>query len=396
LLNTYFSVNIHQNPLNKINMTIPKENAYKRAGVNYESLDPFKKLCLDYAAKTNLFAKYPFKTINETRGESAFGFHVDCDMNHFDVNVNSIFHVEEGLGTKNLIADAMQKITGEKHYHASIAQDAVAMIVNDLITQGVTPLSIAMHLAVGDSAWFDDHERCGHLARGWYEACNKAEIVWSGGETPALKGIIYPDTYLLNGSAIGFSDGYRERSSANSILAGDSIVVFESSGVHANGLTLCRKIADGLPEGYLTRLSDDRTYGQALLEPTVIYSTLMESIYNHKTEVHYAVNITGHGWKKFMRPDRNFEYVINDLPSQNTLFDFLINNSGFSSTKEAYETFNMGAGFALYVPKKSVELILKIAKIHGVKAFEAGVIKDSDSPKVTIVPLNIEYNSLFY
>jgi phosphoribosylformylglycinamidine cyclo-ligase len=34
------------------------------------------------------------------------------------------------------------------------------------------------------------------------------------------------------------------------LQAGDRIILFESSGIHANGLTLARKIAEGLPDGY--------------------------------------------------------------------------------------------------------------------------------------------------
>lgn len=41
--------------------------------------------------------------------------------------------------------DAMYRLTG-KSYYDHIAQDTVAMIVNDMITLGALPLSVAMHL----------------------------------------------------------------------------------------------------------------------------------------------------------------------------------------------------------------------------------------------------------
>src|SRR5688500_8018138 len=111
-------------------------------------------------------------------------------------------HVEEGLGTKNLIADAMQKLTGRRFYR-NVGIDTVATIVNDLITTGASPISVAMHAAVGDGEWFADANRAGDLAAGFAEACRMSGAVWGGGETPALKGIVNPDAIVLAGSAVG-------------------------------------------------------------------------------------------------------------------------------------------------------------------------------------------------
>src|SRR6185312_10590444 len=111
-------------------------------------------------------------------------------------------HVEEGLGTKNLIADAMLRLTGNSFYR-NIGIDTVATIVNDLITTGALPISVAMHAAVGDAEWFADPRRAESLATGFAEACRAAGAVWGGGETPTLKGIVNPETIVLAGSAIG-------------------------------------------------------------------------------------------------------------------------------------------------------------------------------------------------
>ena len=50
--------------------------------------------------------------------------------------------VQEGLGTKSLIAQAVYAKTGESHF-AAIAQDTVATVINDLVSVGV------MHVPVG-------------------------------------------------------------------------------------------------------------------------------------------------------------------------------------------------------------------------------------------------------
>src|SRR3989338_8622722 len=96
----------------------------------------------------------------------------------------------------------MYSITG-KSYYDHIAQDTVAMIVNDMITLGALPLSVAMHLAVAESSWFDDAQRCYDLVDGWKKACDLARFVWGGGETPTLKGDVVPGVIVLSGSAMG-------------------------------------------------------------------------------------------------------------------------------------------------------------------------------------------------
>ncbi len=217
--------------------------------------------------------------------------------------------------------DAMYRLTG-KSYYDQIAQDTVAAIVNDMITLGAIPVSLAMHLAVGISDWFNDKERCNDLILGWQKACTIARCRWGGGETPTLKGVVVPDTVLLSGSAWGVVKP-KERLITANIQRGDAIILIESSGIHANGLTLARKIAEKLPDGYLTNLDDGRTYGETLLDPTLIYVPLIEDCLNRGISIHYAVNITGHGWRKLMRATQSFTYIIEHLPKQLPIFDFL-------------------------------------------------------------------------
>ena len=80
----------------------------------------------------------------------------------------------------------MLKITGKSFYH-HISIDTVATIVNDLVTTGALPVSVAMHAAVGDAEWFADARRSEDLASGFAQGCHEAGAVWGGGETPALQ-----------------------------------------------------------------------------------------------------------------------------------------------------------------------------------------------------------------
>lgn len=357
---------------------------YAGVGVDYDAMDPFKRVAQlagrETAANIIRLNNGEFHELEMSRGESAYL--IEAAKSFFA-------HVEEGLGTKNLVADAMYRLTG-KSYYDHIAQCAVAMIVNDMITLGALPLSVAMHLAVGDSEWFKDEKRCRDLVEGWKKACNLARCVWGGGETSTLKGVVVPEAVVLSGSAIGLIKPKERLITAENIQDGDAIILVESSGIHANDLTIARKIAEKLPEGYLTRLDDGRTYGETLLDPTHIYVGLIEDCLSRGINIHYTVNITGHGWRKLMRAPQSFMYVIQFLPKQLPIFDFL-QKHGPVDDREAYGNFNMGAGSALYVSQWDAGKVREVAEHLGLVALLAGHIERSAEKKVVIKPKNLEY-----
>lgn len=357
---------------------------YEGSGVNYFDLDKFKVACQSRAKKTSGNAeRLGLRALESTRGESFFAL-----WEHVRGNVHRHWGgVEEGLGTKSLVADAMALLT-KKPWYRGLGQDTVGMIANDLITGGIMPAAIFMHVAVESGEWFRNMERSQDLIEGWGEACDLARAVWAGGETPSLKGIIVPETVLLSGSAFGAVKG-RTLIQQEAIRDGDAIIIIESSGIHANGLTLARSIADKLPGGYLTPMSDGRLYGEALLDPTHIYVGLVEDCLDAGVDIHYAVNITGHGWRKFMRATMPFRYVIEKMPTQLPIFDFIQQN-GPVDIAEMYGNYNMGAGFALYVSESDVEKVIAVASAQGLKAFRAGHITTGEK-QVEIQPIGLAF-----
>lgn len=126
------------------------------------------------------------------------------------------------------------------------------------------------------------------------------------------------------------------------------------------------------------------------ITPSIIYSRLLEELV-HQTEAHYAVNITGHGWRKIMRANKLYTYFIEIVPQPQPIFD-LIKKYSKSSDYDMYDSYNMGAGFALFAPQKSVEKILLIAKKFRTKAFDAGVVKKG-TKQVLIKPLGIKFSN---
>ncbi len=353
---------------------------YADAGVDYGSIDPAKILAQVAAAGTaGGLARWGATELAASRGESAYVWEeADCYR----------AFVVEGLGTKSLVADASRAFTGRSHYD-SLAQDTVAMIVNDIITVGAEPQVVNAYWAIGDSDWFDDHERATDLINGWAAAVSASGAVWGGGETPALNGIIQQGTIDLGGACVGIVRPKERLTLGDRLAPGDHIVLLASSGIHANGLTLARRIAETLPEGYAARIGDGRTYGEALLTPTHLYARLVADVYEAGADVHYLANITGHGWRKLMRARRDLRYRMTDVPSAGALFDFLV-ESGEIDTAEAYGNLNMGAGFAVYVPEAGVQTVLNVAARHGIGAWAAGVVEEG-AREVVMEPLAVRF-----
>jgi len=387
-----------------------KGMTYASSGVDYGGgLDQFKVDAQKLGEQTVQYLEYHgFKDVPWTHGES---IHL---IEHPDGYLGVM---TEGLGTKSKVADEMyylhQKVSriNQKDYHKQVAQCAMAMIVNDAITLGAMPVEVSMYLALGHSEWFKDRVRYMGLLEGWVRACHLARCNYGSGETPVLKGVIDSETFDLAGAAICIVKPKSNLIKAN-IQHRDAIVMIASNGIHANGLTLARQIAERkdpiwkkvlnnvsskrfpmqeLPDGYLTLMSDGRTYGDALLDPTQIYVQFVADCLRANVAIHYAVNITGHGWRKLMRAVGDFSYSIHTLPEQLPIFDF-IQKHGPVNDYEMYSTFNMGAGFAVYVPYQEVKQVIQLAQKNGLKAHYAGDISKGKK-QVRVAPKNIVFKA---
>ncbi len=357
--------------------------SYGASGVDYERIDPLKIAAQQAAASTAVHLDgHGFSEVEASRGESAYVI---------DVGPFYLASIVECLGSKALVADEMAQLTGKSAY-AKIAQDTIAMAVNDVITVGATPIVVQAYWAAGGSAWFDDSERSRQLVAGWKRACDHCGITWGGGETPALAGIVEDGRVDLAAACTGIVNPKTRLSLGERLAPGNAIVLLASSGIHANGLSLARQLASRLPRGYLTPLSSSAvpiSYGEALLEPTVLYSPITEALFKAGVRIHYAVNITGHGWRKLMRHRSEFTYRIDVLPEVPAVLSFIQSQAGLDD-RDAYGTFNMGAGFALFVDRADAERTAAIARKTGVDAWVAGSV-ESGPKRLVIEPLGVDY-----
>ncbi|AMO22034.1 phosphoribosylformylglycinamidine cyclo-ligase [Ramlibacter solisilvae] len=354
--------------------------SYEQAGVNYDLIDPLKISAQRAAAATGIhLAAHGFSEVPASRGESAYVV---------DVGPFYLASIVECLGSKALVADEMQKLTGRSYYDA-IAQDTIAMAINDLITVGATPLVVQAYWAAGGSDWFGDAQRAQTLVAGWKRACDTCGVAWGGGETPALAGIVEGGRIDLAASCTGLIQPKERLSVGDRLGPGDAIVLLASSGIHANGLSLARKLVERLPQGYLTPLPDGTTYGQALLAPTVLYSPVTEALFKAGIVPHYCANVTGHGWRKLLRHPAKLTYRMQAIPKVPAVLRF-IQEQARQDDREAYSTLNMGAGFALFVAEKDAQRTVDVAQACGVEALVAGRVEAGDK-QLLIEPLGIRF-----
>lgn len=363
---------------------------YSQVGDNYDTKDPIKKLAQLAARQTAILEKSGFKELSDTRGESAFVYKVN----------NTLFaSVIEGLGTKNLVADAMRKIVdperSRRTYYDVVGHDTVATIVNDLVTVGARPLVVHAYWAIEDNNWLEDKKRMKDLIGGWRDACRLSMATWGGGETPTLKGIIKNNTVDLGGSAVGIISPKSHLITDKKLKAGDRILLLRSNGINCNGLSLARAIARKLPKGYATKIKKGKMYGELLLAKTNIYVGLVQDLFKNGVDIHYISNITGHGLRKIMRARGNFTYVIEKFFEPQEVFLFIQKHANLSHY-EMYQTFNMGQDYAIFVSAKDVKKALAVVKRNKFKGLDAGYVEEASLPagrQVVIKPKNLRYKS---
>ncbi len=359
------------------------EPRYASAGVSYELLDAAKKLAAAQALETTgLLRRRGGSGIDASRGEPAFVF---------ELGDRALALVLECLGTKSVIARQYLDAGGPDRFE-NIGYDAVAAIVNDLCCVGALPLVVNAYFATGSSGWqHDPSGRYSSLVTGWRRACEAAGAAWGGGETSSLRGIVFPDEIDIAGAAVGEVPPGRAPILGQDLAPGDEIVLISSAGLHANGASLARALAAELPDGYLTRLPGGRQYGDALLDPTVIYVPLAELLLERGVPVTYLSHITGHGLRKVMRAKRELTYRIHSLPPVPEVLAFMVERTGMSP-HEAYGTFNMGAGFAVFCGAGGGRQVIDAASEAGLTAIIAGSV-EAGARRVIIEPLAITYET---
>ena len=275
----------------------------------------------------------------------------------------------DGVGTKLKLAFLMDK-------HDTVGIDCVAMCVNDVICCGAKPLFFLDYIACGKNV----PERIESLVKGVCDGCVQAGCALIGGETAEMPGFYPVDEYDLAGYATGLVD--KDRILRNETMEpGDVVIALPSSGVHSNGFSLVRKVFDVEHAELKAPVAalGGKSLGETLLTPTKIYVKPVLALLE-QVRVRGISHITGGGFYENiprMIPQglcaRIREADVRVLP----IFD-LIAETGKISRRDMFNTFNMGVGMAIVVPKAEAELALSILHAHGEDAYCIGEITEGD------------------
>ena len=359
-----------------------KSSTYGSVGVDYDTLDAAKRSALAQALATSpLLELHGGRAIDASRGETAFVF-------EFDGRTMAI--VLECLGTKSMIAREFQEMTGVDRF-ADIAFDSVAAIVNDLCCVGAVPLVVNAYFATGSGEWYEQGTRKGSLVAGWRAACEAAGATWGGGESPTLPGLIEPSEIDLAGTAVGYVPDGSAPILGDDLAPGDAIVLIESTGLHANGASLARKVAADIDGGLSATLPSGRAFGDALLVSAPIYVPLVKALQDERIAVTYLSHVTGHGLRKLMRARADVTYRLSHLPEVPEVLAFMVDKLGIDD-REAYGTFNMGAGFAVYCRPEAAPDVVRIAAEAGLGAVIAGAVEEGPK-RVVLEQVGVEFAS---
>ena len=267
----------------------------------------------------------------------------------------------DGVGTKLRVALDTGDLGG-------IGQDLVAMCVNDLVCQGAEPLFFLDYLACARL----DVDQAATVIEGIARACAEAGCALLGGETAEMPGM-YAEGDL---DLAGFAVGAMERGAAlpDGVTEGDVLLGLASSGLHSNGFSLARKVAETAGLGWGDRAPfGDGTLGAALLEPTRLYvrAALAAAL---DPGLHALAHITGGGITENLPrvlPEGLGAEI--DLGSWEppAVFRWLAEDGGIEEA-EMLRVFNCGIGMVVVVAPDRVERLTATLEAEGETVFRIG------------------------
>jgi phosphoribosylformylglycinamidine cyclo-ligase len=272
----------------------------------------------------------------------------------------------DGVGTKVKIAVATQR-------HDTIGIDLVAMSVNDLVVQGAEPLFFLDYFACGKL----DPEVGAAVVTGVAAACKEARCALIGGETAEMPGIYQAGDYDLAGFAVGAvaRDKLLPR---KDIAPGDSVIGLASSGVHANGFSLVRRIvaAAGLPWDAPAPFEPSRQLGEALLMPTRLYVQSCLAAIRATGAVKALAHITGGGFvdniPRVLPQGLAVALDLERVPVH-PVFKWLAAAGGVSE-REMLRTFNCGIGMIAVLDAEAAEQACEAFAANGETVVRLGEV----------------------
>ncbi|WP_440896593.1 phosphoribosylformylglycinamidine cyclo-ligase [Amphibacillus sp. Q70] len=278
----------------------------------------------------------------------------------------------DGVGTK-------LKLAFELDQHDTVGIDLVAMCVNDIVAQGANPLFFLDYIACGKN----HPEQIEQIVKGIADGCVESGAALIGGETAEMPGMYGDNEYDLAGFVVGLANK-ADLITGDQIKSGDALIGLASSGVHSNGFSLVRKI---LTDQHL-KLSDQptqlkTTIGEALLEPTKIYTKAIEQL-KQAIEIKGISHITGGGFVENIPrilPDTLAAEIWHNSWAVPPILSFLQEQADLSF-EQAMAVFNMGIGMVVVISQEQVGQALATLNTTGETAYVIGQVIEGSGVKL--------------
>jgi len=333
-------------------VTRPGEEAYRRSGVDVAA----GGRAVDLIRKAASSAGRP----EVVEGVGGFAGLVDLGDGRL------LAASTDGVGTKLEIA----RLTGVLD---TVGIDLVAMCANDVVCTGAKPLFFLDYLAVERLV----PEEVTAIVAGVTEGCRGAGCALLGGETAEHPGVMTEGRFDLAGFCVGLVEE-TELLDPRKAQAGDALLGFRSSGLHANGYSLVRR---ALVEDASSLERDvpslGRTLGQELLEPTTVYVDALLSLCRERA-VASAAHITGGGFTenvpRALPPELGAVIDPSSWEPQ-PIFGLVAEAAGLDPS-ELFSVLNMGVGMVVVVPPARVEDAVRVSREAGVDALVIGEVTD--------------------
>ena len=278
----------------------------------------------------------------------------------------------DGVGTKIALARRLDR-------HDTVGIDLVAMVVDDVVVCGAKPLVMTDYIACGRVV----PERIAAIVAGIAAGCEAAGCALVGGETAEHPGLLEPDEYDVAGAAFGVVEA-TDVLGADRVRPGDAVVALASSGLHANGYSLVRRVfgrAGWSYERYVAELG--RTVGEELLEPTRIYAAdVLDLAAALGGDLHALAHVTGGGLAANLA--RVLPAGVHAVVDRGTwrpppVFD-LVARLGGVPRADLERTLNLGVGMvAVLDPGRAVEAVEWLVA-RGVPAWVLGRVAGGAPP----------------
>jgi phosphoribosylformylglycinamidine cyclo-ligase len=328
--------------------------SYQRSGVDIEAGDHAVELISKHAQATNR------PEVLTALGGFAGAF----DARFAGVKEPVLLAATDGVGTKLLIAQTLDR-------HDTVGLDLVAMVVDDLVCHGAEPLFLLDYIACGKLV----PTRIEQIVAGIAEGCRVAGCALLGGETAEHPGVMESDAYDLAAFGVGVADRAQMWGSER-VSEGDVVMGIASSGLHSNGYSLVRRIIleHDLDLSATPSELGGATLGDALLEPTIIYSPALLGLKNEGVDVHAAAHVTGGGIAANLARviPAGFEARLDrgswPVPA---IFAFLQKTAQIDP-EEMAKAFNLGLGMTMLITEGQAEQAVRALEERGLGTYTVG------------------------